>query len=122
MSAESKPDVQAGVDAVVTIVESLAQAERYDGIVAILRSYRPCDHPAEVSIALLLTAGKDEVIFKSRAWLDAVNRFTAPCLALQRWTRSSRAWLDAVNRFAAHRAAYDGVAPAETMRLLGGGS
>jgi hypothetical protein len=98
VSAESKPDVQAGADAVVAIVESLAQAERYDGIVAILRSYRPCDHPAEVSIALLLTAGKDEVIFKSRAWLDAVNRF------------------------AAHRAAYDGVAPAETMRLLGGGS
>lgn len=98
MSVGPQADVQAGVDAVVAIVESLAQAERYDGIVAILRSYRPCDHPAEVSIALLLTAGKDEVIFKSRAWLDAVNRF------------------------AAHRAAYDGVAPAETMRLLGGGS
>lgn len=98
MSAEVKPDVQAGADAVVAIVESLAQAERYDGIVAILRTYRPCDHPAEVSIALLLTSGKDEVIFKSRAWLDAVNRF------------------------ATHRDVHDGVATSETMRLLGGGS
>ena len=98
MSAVPKPDVQAGVDAVVAIVESLAQAERYDGIVAILRAYRPCDHPTEVSVALLLTAGKDEICGGGKCWLDAVNRF------------------------ATHRAAHDGVAPSETMRLLGCGS
>jgi len=98
MSVGPQADVQAGVDAVVAIVESLAQAERYDGIVAILRSYRPCDHPAEVSIALLLTAGKDEICGGGKCWLDAVNRF------------------------AMHRAVHDGVDPSETMRLLGGGS
>lgn len=68
MSAVPKPDVQAGVDAVVAIVESLAQAERYDGIVAILRAYRPCDHPT-------VTAGKDEICGGGKCWLDAVNRF-----------------------------------------------